>query len=164
MTEENIHTTEESGQNLEKIDVQPLLYLSCLITTIIFFATFKVIELSGFRLFFFLPFFLSYILTYLMILLVVAVVLVLIYRNKAIHIKEFTKSVTILGVNPALMVNRTGIRHFDLLGLITGIIACIIVLFFKNVQIVFPGILMLTMSFFFAFLYGSTKKWKQKRR
>ena len=94
----------------------------------------------------------------------VIIILILYYRHKSVHMEELSQYVTLFGAHPRWLINRTGNRLIDWFGLGAGVFLAVLSLIFCSAIRFFPGFLFLTLSFFFALLLGSAKKWKLKRR
>ena len=164
MENNNLTVSEEPGQNLEKIPIRHLSYLASLFTLLIFLASFIPYYHLNYILLPFFTFYFSYVFSYLFLFLIIFLVLIFTYKNKALHLKELHYKTTILGINPYTIIIRTGIQQIDIIGLIAGLIFCVLSCLFPLTRMFFPGFLLLTMSFLFSILYGSTKKRELKRR
>lgn len=164
MRSNEIHTTENSGENMEKITVSPLLYLTALITLAVFLISFIPYTLYGLHLMPIFSFYFSYTFSYLILFFLVFIGLIFYYRHKSVHMEELSQYVTIFGANPRWLVNRTGIRLIDWIGLLAGVTLSVLSILNPKALLFFPGFLLLTLSFLFALLFGSSKKWKLKRR
>ncbi len=164
MEPNELHINEQSEENLEKISIKPLLYLSSLIALAVFLVTFMPYSILKINLLPFFSFNFSYIFSYLILFLLIFIVLIFYYRHKSVHMEELSQYVTIFGVYPAWLINRTGNRPYDWYGLGIGIILSVCSFLYTPATRYSPGFLFLTLSFLFALMLGSSKKWKLIRR
>lgn len=159
------HTDEESGENLEKLSIKPLLYVSSLVSLVIWGVTFIPYLKSGVRLFVAFSDHFNYVLVYLLLFFAVLTVLVFYYRHVSLHMERMSRYVRIFGVHPAWLIFRTGNVSLDWAGLIIGMALCVLVFFHECLLFrFFPGFMFLTLSFLFALLLGNSRKWKMLRR
>lgn len=164
MEPSELYTTGVSDENLERISIKPLLYLASLFSLVFFLVTFIPYIIFRLHLFPFFTFNFSYIFTYLILFLLIIIALILYYKHKSLHMEEISRYVTILGAHPTWLINRTGNRYIDWYGLGIGVCLSVISLIVSKAIWFFPGLLFITLSFLFALLLGSSKKWKLKRR
>ncbi len=163
MEDKKYHQKEKSGENFDKIGVKPLLYYSSLLAVIFFIVTCIPFYNLNYTPFLILPVFSFYLYSYLFISILIFLILILVFRDKAGNLEIFS-DVKILGLRPISLVNRTGVRYIDFAGLFLGSIIFIITLLTPAIQIISPGILLLTLSYLFALLSGKSNKWSLKRR
>ena len=156
--------SQKSAKIFEKVSIKPVLFISSLAAIFFYIITFfpyyfvsKFIIISSF------PFLLNYILFYLFILLIFMVIFIFIYRDKIANMEDFSHSIKIFGINPELLVRRTGVRFIDIFGLIISVIFMITSLLIISLHFLVPFFLLTGLSFFFAIISGKTKLWSLKR-
>jgi hypothetical protein len=159
------HTGESSDENLEKVSIKPLLYLTSIVSLVIFLLSFYpylfIYKLHLIKIF---SCNFSYVITYLILFFILLVGLIIYYRHLVLHMEEMSKYVRIFGLNPEWLITRTGNKGVDWVGFLAGLVLCIISLVCPKTFFFFPGFLFFTLSFFFALLLGNPNKWKLLRR
>jgi hypothetical protein len=153
-----------SEEMYEVFSVRPVLFLSSLLTIglwivlaypIYFFPKIHVLP--------FLGFYISYVMTFLILFVAIFVVLSFLYRHNAYHLKIFSDA-PILGIHPNRLVRRTGIQFSDFWGLLLGAIFSVMSLIAPRIRFLFPLFLLVTLSFLFALISGTSEKWVLSRR
>lgn len=164
MADPSAHTSGPSGGIFEKFGVKHLLFQSSVMVAVSWLVLFYPLYFHPRpHLLPFLGFYSSYVFTFLMLFVAIFVGLSLAYRHKALQMELFS-DVDILGIKPFSLVTRTGVARIDYVGLVLGICFSLLALLLRDIRFIFPFFLFLSLSFFFAILTGSSKKWRLKKR
>lgn len=163
---DTLHEThKESVDVFEKFSIKPLLYLSIIITLVIYAISFyPVYFILKPKIIGVLPFSFNYILLYLALWVVVFTVFGFYYKNRAANMSDFVGNFKFLRQNPKTFVARTGVRLIDIVGVVFATFFAITSSLFEPLHFLIPFFILSGLSFLFALITGSSKQWNLKRR